>query len=638
MSIENPDFLKQKYNLHTASEVESASSRTNIRAEHPADPETAPEAIGQNPKERIQNYLDRFQEILDRPDEAKRERGLEALKEVLHRKFVIKDEEIPQSYFDNQRRLARDQGHGEIEITDEMREQLTEVIITDQTSSLDTWTDYLSSQDATYPNWLKYYAFRGMLSLSSYDKEKHEFGKRDKGTVAPFPDLNREALAYVLDILEKKYDKKLDLTNLADTQRQDLEKLLQGENFGKLYAYAIEKVTPATQESLEKAEGVWVKYDKGSDHLPLVKSLQGHGTGWCTAGESTAQTQLQAGDFYVYYSYDAEGQPIVPRAAIRMQEGKIGEVRGVAKEQNLDPYIAPVVETKLKEFPDGASYAKKSHDMKLLTQLEEKTKKQEALTKGDLSFLYEIASTIEGFGYQRDPRIAELRSSRNSKEDMSIVFDCTPDQIAHTADEVTDDTKAYVGPWSMEVFQTIRNYPNIAHLYESFPDQKIWLQTLETDPAIINAESAEAALTSHNIFLSGYAKDLVKKTEFSQKSATYHLVQFTAAQLGLKNVSTTDEIYTKAQQLGLELCPAEVGPHLRLQYKGNDWKSIAMKPISGRGGDLDVFDLDVDEAGLLLNTSYASPGRRWGNGCHLVFWFRPAAEFRTGKPSSVGQG
>ena len=49
-----------------------------------------------------------------------------------------------------------------------------------------------------------------------------------------------------------------------------------------------------------KREGI--KYDQGADHMPLVKSLQGHGTGWCTAGESKAETLFETGDGDVYYS------------------------------------------------------------------------------------------------------------------------------------------------------------------------------------------------------------------------------------------------------------------------------------------------------------------------------------------------
>lgn len=61
----------------------------------------------------------------------------------------------------------------------------------------------------------------------------------------------------------------------------------------------------------------------------------------------TAQTQLQGGDFYVYYSKNTDGADVIPRVAIRMEEDKIAEVRGIAPKQNVDPYIAPVIEEKI---------------------------------------------------------------------------------------------------------------------------------------------------------------------------------------------------------------------------------------------------------------------------------------------------
>ncbi len=424
---QNPEFLKDKYDLHNALEVGSAAKRTEARTK---------ETLSKKPADQIQNYLDRLSEIVDRTNPHLRERGLEAAKEILHNKFVIKPENIPESYFDNQRRIAREQGHGDIEITQEMRSQLTEVIITDQESSLDKWVDYLASPDATYPDWLKYYAIRSVLGIGEYDKKKKEFTKRSKGTVKPFPDLNREALAYVLDAIEKKYsDNGFDFSQLKPEDQKELEKLLQGENFAKLYAWAIEKVTPTEVNQLTITNGEWIKYNKGSDHMPLVKSLQGHGTGWCTAGESTAQKQLEGGDFYVYYSYDKDGKPTIPRVAIRMQDNTISEVRGIAPEQNLDPFIGPVVQEKLTRFPDGRLYEKKVSDMKRLTDISKREEQNGGLTVEDLRFLYEIDGQIQGFGYQKDPRIKELKAGRNAKQDLAQIFDCSEKEISTTEDE-----------------------------------------------------------------------------------------------------------------------------------------------------------------------------------------------------------
>ena len=80
-------FLKEKYNLHNTPEVESAAERTETRTGG---------SVPQNPNERIQNYLDRFNEILERKDPEKRERGIEALKRWSHEKFVMKPEDVPE--------------------------------------------------------------------------------------------------------------------------------------------------------------------------------------------------------------------------------------------------------------------------------------------------------------------------------------------------------------------------------------------------------------------------------------------------------------------------------------------------------------------------------------------------------------
>lgn len=610
--MDNPDFLKKKYDLHNAPEVESATRRTEARTG---------EKLSEDPEARIQNYLDRFKEIIEREDPEKRERGIDAIKHVLHDKFVIKPEDIPEAYFDTQRRIAREQGHGDIEITEEMKDQLSDVVVADQRSSLDTWVNYLSSPDAPYPDWLKYWATRSVLTMGEYDKEKKQFTKRSKGTTKPFPDLNREALSYTLGALEKKYKgENINIDTLEAEDREKFTKLLEGENFPKLYAFAIESVTPASKERLTSTEGKWVRYDKGADHMPLYQSLQGHGTGWCTAGgESTARTQLDGGDFYVFYSMDEEGNPTIPRAAIRMQEDTIGEVRGIAKDQNLDPYIGSVVQEKMKEFPDGAQYEKKAGDMKALTVIEHKSKAGEKLSKNDLVFLYEIDVPIDGFGYARDPRIEELRSQRNPEEDMPIVFECTKDQIAHTPDEVNEHTVAYVGTWNVVIFNKIKDYSNITHLYESFPDKKIFMQTLETDPSIQTPEQMEARLKEKSIYISDGLKDILYKNEFNKNQKQYDLVKFTVAQLGLSSGATTEEIYARAEEFGLKLCPAEVGPRLRLVYHGKEWFLIAMKQIAGRRGYSGVFNLCSDGVRLLLHAHVTELANQWGAHDGFVF-------------------
>jgi len=558
MSVEGgpgPEFLKEKYDLHNSDEVESAKERTEFRTG---------EQIPQNPDLLIQNYLDRFKEITDRDDPDKRQRGIEALKKVLHDKFVIQSEEIPEGYYENQQRLAREQGHGNIEITVEMRQQLSEVIIADQESTLDNWIDYLASDDATYPDWLKYFALRSITQMGGFDKERHTFSKRSIGTTKPFPDLNREALAYVLDAVEKKYQGR-GVDSLDGEEKKEFEKLLNSENFSKLYAWAIEKVTPASVEQIAITEGKWVKYDKGSDAMPLVQSLQGHGTGWCTAGESTARAQLDAGDFYVYYSHDQQGQPTVPRAAVRMQGDQIGEVRGIAAEQNLDPYIGDIVQEKLQEFPDGKAYEKKNSDMKALTTIDNKIKLNQQLSKDDLIFLYEIEAPIDGFGNRRDPRIEEMKKQREEIKDLAIIFDCLPLEIAKTKEEIiAGRTKVYIGPLFEGIFS---RYPRPGLIYTQLGNPPIRIENFEIGTE--NGQTLNRYLGEQNIDVNNSYQYLIDQDKIKQRKhpKNYKIVKLNVNDLGFTKYptqTTLEELLKRARSFGLAPLPFDAAIHQRL--------------------------------------------------------------------------
>lgn len=607
----NPNKLGEQFihskdqKLHTSAPVRHEQKRKKSKGEE----------VSQKPAEKLEAWFN----VLEKTHLGHRDdpRVLERIKEYYHKKYVIKPDDIPQGYYDNQKRLAREQGHGDIEVTDELKEQLSEVIITDQKSTLDNWVNYLTSPDSdSTPMWAKYWAFNGMVKLSSFDKEKHAFGKRDKGTVAPFPDLNREALAYVVDAVIKKANKE----KIPATEgNQELKQLLDGANFGKLYAYAIEKVTPTEQNELLNTAGEWVKYDKGSKHMSLVKSLQGHGTGWCTAGESTAEAQLKNGDFYVYYSYDKNGKPTIPRVAIRKEGDEIAEVRGIAFEQNLDPYIGDVVKKKLAEFPDGKAYEKKTEDMKKLTQIEKKAKAGQDLTKDDLIFLYEINSAIEGFGYQKDPRIVAIRKQRDPLKDAPIVFDCRPDQIAHNKDEINKDTKAFVGEFYPGIFDELPE--TVEHICTALSEGKIMQKEIAIGGK--NAKELERDLAEKGYKTSDLAKKMMESEDFKplKKAEKLDLVVLSVKDLGFPEGATGQKIYEQAQKLGLEIVPAEVGPQLRLQYEDQpmgEWFSIGMEPLAV-SGYLGVLHVNHSVNGRWLNYGNGYPGDHWASSDRWVF-------------------
>ena len=634
--MENPNFLKEKYNLHNAPEVESSAERTETRTK---------EKVSQKPEARIQNYLDRLERLALDPEKEQpkskisrwrsdRPRALSLLREMVMDKYVRPNKEkMAEGAARVEERAARELGI-EAHYGEEELEQRGEIAVEDLEKSLDEWIKYLSDANEPYPVWFRYYVFRNILDLGDYDKDKNEFTKRSEGTIRLFPEVDRGALGYVQERMDASKDQEtLERLRKAqksiDTPEDQLITKEKAGNFAKLsfakqYAEGINQAGEITSEMREEIKGKWVKYQKGTDPTALWASLQNKGTAWCTKGFATAQTQLKGGDFYVYYTNDRQGKPAIPRIAIRMQGDSIGEVRGVADtDQNLEGNMADIANDKMGELPGSERYRKISADMKQLTAIDKKVKAGKELTKDDLIFLYEIDSKIEGFGYQRDLRIKELRGKRNPIEDAPIVLDCKQEEIANFKENINENTKGYIGNLEPGIFEALPD--GIENIYTAFPEGKI-----RRENVIIGGKTSKelaGELKKKKINVSSYAEDMLKSKDFtvSQSLESLTLVRLKVKDLGFTREPTTDEIYAKEKKLGLELCPAEVGPHLRLQYEDQplgEWFYIAMKQISARDGDPYVFELARDDDGPWLGDDWAPPDSPWPLGPEFVFCLR----------------
>lgn len=392
-----------------------------------------------NPKD-VQKKIAAWLSIVEQTHIGRRDEPevLNRLKDYYYQEHVISEENFPESYFDLQKKIARERGLEETRLSPELRAEHMRVIIEDQKKSLDSWIEYLTSNDAYYPMWAKVWAFNGMTRIGKIDAASGNVVSRSAKTVSPFIDVNREALSLSIEAVEKLLNAKQKGLKYKDVEpNAKLRELVQGGNFGKIYGFYSHALAQNAID-LTVTEGAWVKYPRGSDPGPLVKSLQCKNTGWCTAGESTAQKQLADGDFYVYYSHDALGRPKNPRLAIRMNGDQIGEVRGIGPDQEIDPHIVSteILNQKLKEFGlEGERYLKRSADMKLLSQIEAKTNALEELTESELRFIHEIDSKIEGFGNKPAPRIFEIRSMRDRRKDFAVIFHVKPEEVSFTAEE-----------------------------------------------------------------------------------------------------------------------------------------------------------------------------------------------------------
>jgi len=363
-----------------------------------------------SPEKKISRYMERLENVHEIAKGNSHKMNL--LKQFYYQKYVIK--ELPESYINLQKKIYREQGYGEATVTEEVLEKMLKQAQEEQKSSLNYWIEYLTSDDAMYPMWFKYYAFQGMLGLGKFDKEKSVFTKRTKTMVDGFLELNPEILAQIYTVLSHEIGE-------YDLDQEEIKALEKGDSFKKLYTYYLTK--QGFQTNSNETDGIWIKYEQGDNYQELLESIQGKNTGWCTAGKNTCQTQLQNGDFYVYYTKDEEGKYTNPRIAIRMNgKTSIGEVRGVGERQNLEANMVEITNKKLDEFPDKEKYQKKVQDMRLLTEIDNKVNNGIELTLDELNFLYEIEDEIIGFGYTKDPRIYEIRQRRNYITDLNTLF------------------------------------------------------------------------------------------------------------------------------------------------------------------------------------------------------------------------
>lgn len=137
--------------------------------------------------------------------------------------------------------------------------------------------------------------------------------------------------------------------------------------------------------------------------------------------------------------------------------------------------------------------------------------------------------------------------------------------------------------------------------------------------------------STKGINISSYASDMLKKVKWNKKQ-TLDLVKVTVQDLfNDENIHTTDEIFAKAKEQGLDLCPPQVGLQLRVEYKDqpmNEWLYMGMKLMTDSYGYPFVFKLDRSDDGLWLNNGWAGPDITWGPEDEFVFSLRKSFKLK----------
>jgi hypothetical protein len=152
---------------------------------------------------------------------------------------------------------------------------------------------------------------------------------------------------------------------------------------------------------------------------------------------------------------------------------------------------------------------------------------------------------------------------------------------------------------------------------------KVW-RTINLGTGLRTADDFRTDLREAGCRLGDWASDMLNQDAFTAgvKESKVELVVVSVAELGFQEAATREDIYTRAISLGLGLCPAEIGPQLRLQYKGQpegEWLRVAMEPITGSGGRLNVFSVERDRDELWLDSDGGHPDYVWYPGHRWVF-------------------
>lgn len=202
--------------------------------------------------------------------------------------------------------------------------------------------------------------------------------------------------------------------------------------------------------------------------------------------------------------------------------------------------------------------------------------------------------------------------------------DAEPTTIARSIDEVTPQTKIFVGP--------IEKTPDFFRL---LPDHVEQLYTFLPSESAIRRERVEIGgkskdelkdlFRSQGNQIEPIAEEMMDDTEKfvpTRELEEVKLIRLTVRDLGLSDEATYDEIVKRAAFLGLELCPPEVGPYYLLQHKSqpmNKWPVIGMAPISSRKGSPNIFSLGSRDNKLWLEINWMPPWRTWGASCDAIF-------------------
>ncbi len=129
-------------------------------------------------------------------------------------------------------------------------------------------------------------------------------------------------------------------------------------------------------------------------------------------------------------------------------------------------------------------------------------------------------------------------------------------------------------------------------------------------------------LTNERLSMNEKAREMLDSLSCENVEKEVTLVRMSVGDLALPDGVNYEQIFERAQALGLSACSQEVGPALRLQFRGQprgEKLLIATQPFTDTSVSARLFELECEKGVRWLRGVGGGKGGMWGKGALFVF-------------------
>ncbi len=186
-----------------------------------------------------------------------------------------------------------------------------------------------------------------------------------------------------------------------------------------------------------------------------------------------------------------------------------------------------------------------------------------------------------------------------------------------------------------EFYWPVENFPRIELMTGGDTAEEIQVKLHE----VCEQDNERVNISSDTQFLLDSMYKSEEFADYRENPRIVKLIRVKVGDLGFLDATTIDQVYAMGAKLGLSLCPAEVGPYLRLKDTDqpvNDSCPIAMRQIISEDGEPRIFELwHHDKSGFWLTDDGGGSTSidKWRLNDEIIFCL---SEFSTSKAKKFG--